>query len=576
MKGIYSELFAYVKKKKFTYALLMICLFTGIILDLALPWFMMNITDSALDGNTKEFRFILIIGILILFFTFAQNYFDVLIKNYISSFVRNNLRLRLFDHYLKLPMQFFSKTKSGENSSRIINDVNVVGDLMGNTLISLIQGPLVAIAAFIFLINIQWQLALICGLIGPLIILIGKVFGTSMRKISGELQEQVSQSQSYIQETMNNMPFVRTYLIGNLVAEKFGGLTKKIFNYDLQKGKVQAALQGSSQAVGFLTFLIAFGLGAYLILIGEITVGALLAFIQLLNHVVWPFSGLAQVWGTTQESLSACERIFRVLKEKRQFTSFPEALAAFQESNHISVDKVSFSYDEGNRKILNDISLEVKENQFVAIVGHNGSGKSTIFKLLLGFFPYSGMIKINNKKTNEMTYGELMQYFSFVSQDQYLFSGTVFENIRYGNLQATETEIKTLLKNLKFDDLINHLPNGLATEVGEGGSGLSGGQRQKISIARAILRDAPIFLFDEATSALDYQSEEQIQEVLLNFKNERTTLVIAHKASTIKQADYIIVLDKEEIRAKGSHNELMNKDAYYRDLYEEYAAGETV
>ncbi|GEN89042.1 ABC transporter transmembrane domain-containing protein [Oceanobacillus sojae] len=264
MKGIYSELFAYVKKKKFTYALLMICLFTGIILDLVLPWFMMNITDSALDGNTKEFRFILIIGILILFFTFAQNYFDVLIKNYISSFVRNNLRLRLFDHYLKLPMQFFSKTKSGENSSRIINDVNVVGDLMGNTLISLIQGPLVAIAAFIFLINIQWQLALICGLIGPLIILIGKVFGTSMRKISGELQEQVSQSQSYIQETMNNMPFVRTYLIGNLVAEKFGGLTKKIFNYDLQKGKVQAALQGSSQAVGFLTFLIAFGLGAYL------------------------------------------------------------------------------------------------------------------------------------------------------------------------------------------------------------------------------------------------------------------------------------------------------------------------
>ncbi|MEK4300324.1 ABC transporter ATP-binding protein [Oceanobacillus sp. FSL W8-0428] len=576
MKGIYSELFAYVKKKKFTYALLMICLFTGIILDLALPWFMMNITDSALDGNTKEFRFILIIGILILFFTFAQNYFDVLIKNYISSFVRNNLRLRLFDHYLKLPMQFFSKTKSGENSSRIINDVNVVGDLMGNTLISLIQGPLVAIAAFIFLINIQWQLALICGLIGPLIILIGKVFGTSMRKISGELQEQVSQSQSYIQETMNNMPFVRTYLIGNQVAEKFGGLTKKIFNYDLQKGKVQAALQGSSQAVGFLTFLIAFGLGAYLILIGEITVGALLAFIQLLNHVVWPFSGLAQVWGTTQESLSACERIFRVLNEKRQFTSFPEALAAFQESNHISVDKVSFSYDEGNRKILNDISLEVKENQFVAIVGHNGSGKSTIFKLLLGFFPYSGMIKINNKNTNEMTYGELMQYFSFVSQDQYLFSGTVLENILYGNLQATETEIKTLLKNLKFDDLINHLPNGLATEVGEGGSGLSGGQRQKISIARAILRDAPIFLFDEATSALDYQSEEQIQEVLLNFKNERTTLVIAHKASTIKQADYIIVLDKGEIRAKGSHNELMNKDAYYRDLYKEYAAGETV
>lgn len=574
MKGIYSELFAYVKKKKFTYVLLMVCLFTGILLDLALPWFMMNITDSALGGNTKEFRFILIIGILILFFTFAQNYFDVLIKNYISSFVRNNLRLRLFDHYLKLPMQFFSKTKSGENSSRIINDVNVVGNLMGNTLISLIQGPLVAIAAFIFLINIQWQLALICGLIGPLIILIGKFFGTSMRKISGELQEQVSQSQSYIQETMNNMPFVRTYLIGNLVAEKFGGLTKKIFNYDLQKGKVQAALQGSSQAVGFLTFLLAFGLGAYFILIGEITVGALLAFIQLLNHVVWPFSGLAQVWGTTQESLSACERIFRVLKEKTQFASFPEALAASQEMNHISVDKVSFAYDEGNRKILNDISLEVKENQFVAIVGHNGSGKSTIFKLLLGFFPYSGMIKINNKNTNEMTYGELMQYFSFVSQDQYLFSGTVLENIRYGNLQATETEIKTLLKNLKFDDLINHLPNGLATEVGEGGTGLSGGQRQKISIARAILRDAPIFLFDEATSALDYQSEEQIQEVLLNFKNERTTLVIAHKASTIKQADYIIVLDKGEIRAKGSHKELIDNDAYYRDLYKEYAVGD--
>ncbi|MEI3613881.1 ABC transporter ATP-binding protein [Pseudogracilibacillus sp. SO30301A] len=573
MKGVQSELLAYVKKKWLIFVILIISLFAGIFLDLALPWFMMNITDSALIGNTNQFRFVLIIGVVLLGLTFIQNYYDVLVKNYISSYIRNDLRVRLFNHHLKLPISYFNKTKSGEISSKIINDVNVVGDLMGSTFISLLQGPLVAIAAFIFLLKIQWQLALVCGLIGPLIILIGKIFGSSMRKISGELQEQVAHSQSYVQETVKNIPFIRTYLLGSVVAEKFQGLTKGIFHYDLQKGKAQAALQGSSQAIGFLTFLIAFGLGAYYVLIGDITIGALLAFIQLLNHVVWPFSGLAQVWGLTQESLSACDRIFRVFKEKRQFDTFPQKHEVGRERSNISMKNVSFSYNEENKKVLSDINLEVKENQFVAILGHNGSGKSTIFKILLGFFPYSGLIEINDKDISKMTYAELMSYFSFVSQDQYLFSGTVLENIRYGNLDATESEIITLLEELKLYDLIHHLPNGLATEVGEGGANLSGGQRQKISIARAVLRNAPIFLLDEATSALDYQSEEQIQEVLLKFKHERTTLVIAHKASTIRNADNIVVLDKGEIMAIGTHDELINNNMYYHNLYKEYEFG---
>lgn len=570
MKGVQSELLAYVKKQWLIYVILIISLFAGIFLDLALPWFMMNITDSALIGNIGQFRFVLIIGVVLLGLTFIQNYYDVLVKNYISSYIRNDLRVRLFNHHLKLPISYFNKTKSGEISSKIINDVNVVGDLMGSTFISLLQGPLVAIAAFIFLLKIQWQLALVCGLIGPLIILIGKVFGSSMRKVSGKLQEQVAHSQSFVQEIVKNIPFVRTYLLGRTVAEKFQGLTKGIFHYDIQKGKAQAAMQGSSQAIGFLTFLIAFGLGAYYVLIGDITVGALLAFIQLLNHVVWPFSGLAQVWGLTQESLSACDRIFRVFKEKRQFDTFPQKHEVGRERGNISMKNVSFSYKEENKKGLSDINLEVKENQFVVILGHNGSGKSTIFKLLLGFFPYSGSIEINDKDISKMAYTELMSYFSFVSQDQYLFSGTVLENIRYGNLDAKESDIIMLLEELKLYDLIHHLPNGLATEVGEGGANLSGGQRQKISIARAVLRNAPIFLLDEATSALDYQSEEQIQEVLLKFKHERTTLVIAHKASTIRNADNIVVLDKGEIVAIGTHDELINNNTYYHNLYKEY------
>ncbi|WP_161485681.1 ABC transporter ATP-binding protein [Gracilibacillus timonensis] len=573
MESVRSELFAYVKKKRLTYLLLFICLLTGIFLDLALPWFMMNITDSALIGNTDRFRFVLILGIVLLILTFFQNYFDVLIKNYIASYIRNDLRTRLFNHYFKLPITFFNKTKSGQIASKIFNDVNVVGDLMGSTLISLIHGPLVAIAAFIFLLNIQWQLALICGLLGPLIILIGKIFGSSMRKVSGELQEQVAHSQSFVQESVRNIPFVRTYVLGAAMSRKFQGLAKTIFRHDLQKGKAQAALQGSSQAIGFLTFLVAFGFGSYFVLVGDITVGALLAFIQLLNHVVWPFSGLAQVWGLTQESLSACDRIFRVFQENKQFEEFPEKHKVAKEDSRITMNHVSFAYEKEDKKVLKDITLEVKSHQFIAIAGHNGSGKSTIFKLLLGFFPFSGSIQINHQVIEKMSYAELMSYFSFVSQDHYLFSDTVLENIRYGKPEASEAEIVDLIETLKLDDLIHHLPQGLATEAGEGGVNLSGGQRQKVSIARAILRDAPILLFDEATSALDYQSEKQIQAILQQFKHEKTILVIAHNASTIRQADCIVVLDQGEIRSTGTHEELIHTNRYYQDLYREYETG---
>lgn len=564
-KLIRRELFHFVKKKKFLYLLLCFTMIIGILLDLALPWFMMNVTNIAVLEDGDRFSFFIWVGVLILFANFFFHYFDVFLKNKVASFVRNDMRKKLFAHSLLLPLTYHDKNHSGSIVSKLTNDVNAIGDLMGSVFFSIIRGPLVAIVAFIYLLTIHWPLALICGLIGPLTLCVGAVFGKAMKKNSILLQERMAKAVELVQDVLAGIPIIRSYSLEKSMNEKYVISSDRIYEHDLKNGKISAGLHATSSFIGILSFLLAFGLGSYFVMEESISIGELIAFIQLLNHIVWPFTGLAGLWGQMQSSLAGAERVFETMHEQPWVDKFPSILPMNQTSiKSIEFQNVSFAYQD--KLVIKELNLKIRGQGVVALVGPNGAGKSTLFKLLQNFYSYSGDILINNRNIAAMTPEELLSYFSVVPQESCLFSGTILENINPNN-HLSRDDVDQIIELSHAKDLIEALPGGLNFHIGEKGSKLSGGQKQRIAIARALAKDAPILLLDEATSALDNQSESSVNKAITNLMKDKTTFVIAHRLSTVTDADLIVVLDDGEIVELGDHDQLLSEKGLYHRLY---------
>lgn len=294
----------------------------------------------------------------------------------------------------------------------------------------------------------------------------------------------------------------------------------------------------------------------------------MIAFIQLMNYLVMPFSSLPGLINSMQQSLGAAGRIFEVLDSPVEVETLPEVETKQPEFESMVMSSISFSYPGAERQSINKISLELQKGTQMAVVGPSGGGKSTLFKLLLGLYePDEGEVIINGQRINEMSPAKLRSYFSYVPQEAGLYTGSIRDNIRNGNPEADEQEILEALRKANAYDFVMELPEGLDTDIGEEGSRLSGGQRQRLSIARAILRNAPILLLDEATAALDNESEKLVQQAIRKLMGDKTTLVIAHRLSTIQNADIILVMENGEIVESGTHEVLLAAEGRYNDLY---------
>ncbi|MEK8205136.1 ABC transporter ATP-binding protein [Paenibacillus sp. FSL L8-0696] len=555
-------------RHKLLYTILLFTTLFGIVLDLTIAWLLSVITDAAVRLDVKAFKGLVIFGLIYLLVSAINGFIDRYFKNKISAKIRNELRLDMMRHALALPQSYFDRNHSGDLLSRFTNDNQSVGNAAGEVMIDLIRNPLLALAAFGYLLYINWLLALICFAMGPLMFLTGKIFGSAMRENSVKIQTNMSKITSFLHDILGSSMVFKSFSIERRLMKQYQEHSENITSEELKRGRIEGATGSFSSFLGNFTFLLALVVAGYFVAKGSLEVGAMIAFIQLMNYLVMPFSSLLGLINSMQQSLGAAGRIFEVLDSPVEVETLPEVETKQPEFESMVMSSISFSYPGAERQSINKISLELQKGTQMAVVGPSGGGKSTLFKLLLGLYePDEGEVIINGQRINEMSLAKLRSYFSYVPQEAGLYTGSIRDNIRNGNPEADEQEILEALRKANAYDFVMELPEGLDTDIGEEGSRLSGGQRQRLSIARAILRNAPILLLDEATAALDNESEKLVQQAIRKLMGDKTTLVIAHRLSTIQNADIILVMENGEIVESGTHEVLLAAEGRYNDLY---------
>ncbi|GMK37911.1 ABC transporter ATP-binding protein [Paenibacillus sp. CCS19] len=576
------RLIGYTKRYRLLYIGLLFSMLVGIGLELSVAQYLNRMTNAAASGDQSHWVNLIITGFTILLLTVLFQYGDAFLKGAVSSRIRRDLRNDTMDVVLRLTQSEFDRSHSGELTARMTSDNGAIGDLFGNTMLQLIRNPLLALAAFAFLLNIYWPLALICFFIGPTTLLIGVVFGKPIMRNAIKQQQRQEKQLTFLQDVLSTSLVFKTFGLESRLLRKFRSLSSHVTESEMKGTHLQASIAGAGSGIGLSSFVIAFVCGAYFVTEGKMGIGGLIAFIQLLNHLTWPFTNLAGTWGAAQQSLGAAARIFELMDRNVEHSTIVhkaavEGASSSMKFEMLELEHVTFGYasvlDSGlnvwDDPAVNDLTLTIRNGQRIGIVGPSGSGKSSLFKLLLGLYRIqSGSIRLNGINQEDIEPSILRHYYTVVPQETRLYTGTIRDNLLYGNADASEAELIDALRSANACDFVMQLPQGLDTELGEHGGGLSGGQRQRLAIARAMLRHAPILLMDEATSALDSESEREIVQAVRRLSEGKTTITIAHRLYTVRDADAIIVMNQGRIQAIGKHDELLQQCELYRRMYE--------
>ncbi|WP_416828297.1 ABC transporter ATP-binding protein [Ectobacillus polymachus] len=566
IKRTYALLLPYILKHKAVYIGLLFLLFINIGLTIAFAWFFGAITDAAVQGDIERVKTLIPIGAMLIAVSILSTIGNTYLEAVSVQAVKRDLKAQLFKHICLLPAHKVANVHSGEYLTHFTNDINSINGVIGSSLINFIKLPLIYICIFGYLIRINLQLSLLSFFIIPIAALAGVGFGPVLRRNTRRIYEVIGKTSSLLSETFLGLPIIRSFLMERMMYRFYDRHNQELYDLELKNAQLRGWFRAGSRTVSMVTFLGSLCLGAYFVANQAITVGMLLTFISLIDHLIYPVTGLAGQWGGFQRSVSAVERIANVLDQSIESTSLPAYIPPTNKHQSISFQNITFSYD-GTRNIFEQFHLNIPAGKVVAIVGSSGAGKSTLFHLLQGFYkPQAGGILLNDVPIHELSPSELRSCISYVPQETYLFAGTIRDNLMLAKPQITEEEMITAARNAQIHEFIQSLPNGYDTEIGERGMKLSGGQKQRIAIARAILKDAPILLLDEATSALDSETEYDVQVTLQNVMQNRTTLIIAHRLSTIQHADVIVVLEQGKIVQMGNHQELMRRKGLYRKL----------
>lgn len=534
---------------------------TGV--GLLVPLFTKNLVNdfsmSALNAKNVSF---LVIAIL------AQalaSGFSIYLLNRIGQSVVASIRDRLWKKLLVLPVSYFDEHPSGETVSRMTNDTSVVKELISDHLANFVAGIISIIGSIIVLFILDWKMTLMMFISIPLAALILVPLGKSMYKISKGTQDETAKFTAILQQVLSEIRLVKS---SNAEEKEYGNGKRGITNllhFGLKEAKVQSLISPIITLVMMILLVLLLGYGGMRVSSGALTAGSLVAFIMYLFQIIMPMAQMANFFTQFQKSTGATERIIAILESEKELDA-AEEVQNIHES--IKVEHVNYSYNMKDQ-ILKDINFNIEAGKVTAIVGPSGSGKTTLFSLFERFYsPNSGRISIGGKSINDFSLSSWRSQIGYVSQESPIVSGTIRDNICYGmNREVTDEEIATVAKMAYADQFIADLPNGYDTEVGERGMKLSGGQRQRIAIARAFLRNPKILMLDEATSSLDSKSEKVVQQALNDLMKGRTTIVIAHRLSTVIDSDQIIFLEKGRITGSGTHRELYQS----HDLYHEFA-----
>ena len=504
-------------------------------------------------------------------------YYRSLIINSVAEKVISDLRKKVYDHIIRVSAEFFELTKTGDVISRLTVDTAVLYAVISNTISFCLRNILLFLGGICFLFLTSGKLSLVSAMIIPLAIAPIIIMGRSIKNLAHQSQAALASVGAHIEETINGVKTIQSYLCEEKEVRNFFSFVDSALKISLEKIRIKSLMIAFVITFAFGGIALVLWVGGHDVLSGKITSGDLSSFIFYSVITATSLVSLSQIAGQLQSASAAAKRVFELLEIESPVKeiAIPQAFDATKEIA-LKFQDVNFSYP--SRKdfaVLKNFNLEIKPKEKIAIVGLSGSGKSTILQLLLRFYDVdSGMVTLNGHDIKSLSFSDLRKNFSYISQDCFIFSGTIFENIAYADKSTVEADVEKIISQNPALHFINKLPLKMHNFVGEKGIKLSGGERQRIAIARAIIKDSPILLLDEATSALDNQNEQVITRAIADLAKEKTVITIAHKFSSVIHADRIIFVKDGEIAEIGSHHDLIAWNGLYKKMYEAEILGE--
>ena len=577
-KGSIGKLIRYMSKYKFRFVIMLIFAVAGTVFNIVGPKILGKATTELFNGlvakiggsggldftkMTLILLFTLSLYVCSAIFSFIQGF----IMTGISNDVTYSLRRDISGKINRLPLKYYESRTTGEILSRVTNDVDTLQNGLNQSITQLITSVTTLIGVLIMMLSINVWMTLAAVLILPLSMgIIGTVMKRSQKFFRNQ-QRYLGEVNGQIEEIYGGHDVVKVFNKEKDVVEAFEKVNKELYNSAWKSQFFSGIMMPVMQFIGNLGYVVVAILGGFLVIKNAIEVGDIQSFFQYIRNFTQPIQQIAQVTNMLQSAAAASERVFEFLEEEEEDQKVDHPAATDGLNGNVTFDHVAFGYDP-NQLIIHDFSAKVKDGQKIAIVGPTGAGKTTMVKLLMRYYDVNkGSIRIDGHDVRDFNRKELREMFGMVLQDTWLFSGTIMENIRYGRLDATDEEVIAAAKAAHIHKFIMQQPGGYQMVLNEETSNVSQGQKQLLTIARAILADNKILILDEATSSVDTRTETQIQKAMDNLMKGRTSFVIAHRLSTIRDADLILVMKDGDIIEQGDHDTLMRQGGFYAELY---------
>ena len=564
-----ARLARYVLKHKGRLVIAVVAVLVASLSGLVPPYLLKVAIDNYIvQGNLTGLTFIAIILVAIYLINWFSDYQRTYQISWLGQNMVNQIRINLFSHLHDLSFSFYDRSEAGRIISRVTNDTDTLSMIFVQGVVTFFSDIFTLVGIVVVMLWLSVPLTLATLVVLPLLLLSTLVFQSRLRRAYRMTRKRIAKVTSKLQESISGIREIQSFTRERDTMEVFRQANIENLQANVQAGRIFALLMPIIQIIGAVGTCVVLWYGGILTIAGGITLGILVAFLAYVTRFFRPIVNLTTFYNTVQSAMAAAERIFETMDTKPEIADAQDAIELPSVKGRIAFQNVSFGYNPSN-PVLKNVDFSVEQGKTLAIVGPTGAGKSTMVRLLSRFYePQSGTITVDGYDVRNVSLKSLHNQMGIVLQEPFLFSGTIMENIRYGKLDATDEEARNIAKLVGAHEFITSLSEGYETEVGERGMRLSVGQRQLISFARALLRDPPILILDEATSSLDPYTELKIKSGLSVLLKNRTSIVIAHRLSTVRNADNIIVVNDGEIVEEGNHRELMKKRGLYRRLYD--------